>query len=56
MQAAMAEATAKGETAAQLLERLANILPDLDGSALTSALARSAFAARLAGQGGLDAS
>lgn len=56
MQAAMAEATAKGETAAQLLERLANILPEMDGSALTSALARSAFAARLAGQGGLDAS
>lgn len=56
MQAAMAEATAKGETAAQLLERLASILPEMDGSALTSALARSAFAARLAGQGGLDAS
>lgn len=54
MQAAMAEATANGETAAQLLERLANILPGLDGTALTNALARSAFAARLAGVGGLD--
>lgn len=55
MQAAMDEATARGETAAQLLERLSALAPQLDGSALTSALARTAFAARLAGQGGLDA-
>lgn len=52
IQAAMAQATAQGETAAQLLARLDKLLPAMDASALTDALARTAFAARLAGQGG----
>lgn len=56
MQAAMQEATAQGETAAQLLARLAALLPGMDGAGLTQALTRAAFTARLAGQGGLDAS
>lgn len=55
MQAAMAESAAQGETAAQLLDRLAALLPGMDGTAMTSALARAAFTARLAGQGGMGA-
>lgn len=55
IQAAMNEATAKGETAAQLLERLGRILPQMDGTALTAALTRTAFAAHLSGVGGVDA-
>lgn len=55
IQAAMNEATANGETAAQLLERLGRILPQMDATALTAALTRTAFAAHLAGVGGVDA-
>lgn len=54
IQAAMDEAAAKGETAAQLIARLPALLAQMDADALALALTRSAFTARLAGVAELD--
>lgn len=55
LQAAMDEATAAGETAAQLLARLPAVLADMDPAALAERLTRTAFAARLAAHAGIEA-
>lgn len=54
IQAAMDEAAAAGETAEQFLARLPALLEQMDVAALTAALGKAAFAARLAGRMGLD--
>ena len=55
LQAAIDEAVAKGESAAQLLERLPTLLESMSPEALTAALTRAAFTARLGGVAGLAA-
>ena len=55
IQAAIDESKAAGETAEQFIARLPALLDQLDPAALTAALARAAFAARIAGRAGLDA-
>lgn len=55
IQAAMDESAAAGETAEQFLARLPALLETMDPAALTAALGRAAFTARLAGRAGLDA-
>ncbi len=55
LQAAIDEAVAKGESAAQLLERLPALLESMSPEALAAALTRAAFTARLGGVAGLAA-
>lgn len=47
-------AAAAGETPERFRARLAELLPRLDASALAERLAQAMFAARLAGEAGLD--
>ncbi|MDP2786199.1 MAG: DUF935 domain-containing protein [Sulfurimicrobium sp.] len=54
VQAALDESHANGETAEQFLARLPELLQSMDPVALTEQLARSAFAARLMGEAGID--
>lgn len=54
LQAAIDQAVANGESAQQLLDRLPEILGQMDATALTAALARAAFTARLGGNAGFD--
>lgn len=49
----LADAAARGQTAAELLERLPELLAQLDADPLAQSLTRTAFAARLAGDAGL---
>lgn len=53
LQAALDESAAKGETAAQFIARLPELLSQFDADALSQALTRSAFTARLAGVAGV---
>lgn len=53
LQTAIDEAVANGETAAQLLERLPALLDTMAPEALTAALTRAAFTARLGGVAGV---
>ena len=48
------EAKSQGLTAGQLLDRLAEQLPDMDADPLAESLSRVAMAARLAGDAGID--
>lgn len=48
------EAIARGESAAAILARLPALLDEMDAAPLADALTRAAFAARLAGEAGLD--
>ncbi len=54
LQAVLNDAAAKGETAQQLLDRLPQLLAELDVEPLQEDLARTAFAARLGANAGLD--
>ena len=49
----LADAAARGQTAAELLERLPELLAQLDADPLAQSLTRTACAARLAGDAGL---
>ncbi|MBF9263573.1 DUF935 family protein [Acidovorax cattleyae] len=49
----LADAAARGLTAAELLARLPEVLAEMDAGPLAESLARTAFAARLAADGGL---
>lgn len=49
----LADAAARGETAAQLLARLPELLAQMDADPLAESLARTAFAARLAADAGI---
>ena len=49
----LADAAARGQSAAELLERLPELLTQLDADPLAQSLTRTAFAARLAGDAGL---
>ncbi len=53
VQALLTDAAARGQSAAELLERLPALLPTLDSANLAESLTRTAFAARLAGDAGL---
>lgn len=53
LQAALDDSVAKGESAAQLIARLPDLLADLDVDQLAQALTRSAFAARVGAAAGL---
>jgi phage gp29-like protein len=53
LQAALDDSAAKGETAAQFLARMPELLSQFDVDALSQALTRSTFTARLAGVAGL---
>lgn len=53
VQALLTDAAARGQSAAELLERLPGLLPTLDSANLAESLTRTAFAARLAGDAGL---
>lgn len=53
IQAAMSRAAEEGESAAQLIARLPQVIEAMDASALGERLGRAAFAARLAGEAGL---
>lgn len=53
IQAALDEAVAKGETAAQFLARLPGLLDKMPADKLAERMARAAFAARLMGEAGL---
>lgn len=53
--AALDQAIANGDTVADFQRRLADLLPQMDASALGNRLAMTAFVARLAGEAGLDA-
>ncbi|MEG0677186.1 MAG: hypothetical protein RR473_11135, partial [Comamonas sp.] len=48
------DAKAQGLTAGQLLDRLAEHLPDMNADPLAESLSRVAMAARLAGDAGID--
>jgi phage gp29-like protein len=54
LQAALSEAGANGETAAEFLARLPGLLPEMNAGPLAEALTRAAFTARLAGEAGID--
>jgi len=54
LQALLNDAAAKGETAQQLLDRLPQLLAELDVGPLQEDLARTAFAARLGANAGLE--
>lgn len=53
LQAALDDSAAKGETAAQFIARLPELLSQFDVDALSQALTRAAFTARLAGAAGV---
>ena len=53
LQAALDESVASGETAAQLIARLPNLLTQFNVDALAQALTRAAFTARLAAVAGV---
>lgn len=53
LQAALDESATKGETAAQFIARMPELLSQFDADALSQALTRSAFTARLAGVAGV---
>jgi phage gp29-like protein len=50
----LADAAARGQTAAELLARLPDLLAQLDADPLADSLTRAAFAARLGADAGLD--
>lgn len=50
----LADAAARGQTAAELLERLPELLAQLDADPLADSLTRAAFTARLAADAGID--
>ncbi|QPF76643.1 DUF935 family protein [Roseateles sp. DAIF2] len=54
LQAAIDEAVARGDTAAELLTRLPDVLAQMDDVALVKALTRAAFTARLAATAGVE--
>ena len=54
IRALLANAAARGQTAAELLERLPELLAQLDADPLAESLARTGFTARLAGDAGLS--
>lgn len=54
LQALLDDAAAKGETAQQLLDRLPQLLQELDADPLQGALTQTAFAARLAANAGIQ--
>jgi hypothetical protein len=54
LQAAIDQSIASGETAAQLIARLPQLLADLPVDALTQSLTHAAFTARLAGAAGIS--
>ena len=54
LEALLADAKQKGETAAQLLVRLPDVLAQMDTTALAEALAKMCFTGRLAGAAGID--
>ncbi|MCL1861797.1 MAG: DUF935 domain-containing protein [Proteobacteria bacterium] len=54
LEAAFAEAAAKGETAGDFIDRLPALLGQMDTDALQDALTRFCFAARLAGRAGVE--
>lgn len=54
LQAEMDAAMAAGETAAQFLARLPDVMNKLNVSGLTEHLTKAAFAARMAGEAGID--
>ena len=54
LQAFLEAAAQQGLTAAQVLERLPELLASMDDGALTTALARTAFAARAGFDAGFD--
>jgi len=51
----MQDAAAKGETAAELLARLPDVLGEMDTAALAGLLAKTTAAGRLAGNAGISA-
>ena len=53
IKALLAEAHARGQSAAELLARLPELLAQLETDSLATSLTRAAFAARLAGDAGL---
>ena len=53
LQAMLAAAAAQGLTAGQVLERLPELLPQLDTDPLAQSLTRTAFAARMAAEAGI---
>ncbi|MEI2422191.1 DUF935 family protein, partial [Arthrospira platensis SPKY2] len=55
LKAAIDEAKRNGETAEQLLARLPDLFAEMDIGPLTERLTQLSFAARLAGQAGLEA-
>ena len=50
----LADAAERGETAAELLARLPELLAQMDADPLAESLARTAFAARLGAQAGIE--
>jgi phage gp29-like protein len=50
----LADAAARGETAAELLARLPQLLAEMDADPLAESLARTAFVARLAANAGIE--
>ena len=54
LQAFLESAAQQGLTAAQVLERLPDLLARMDDGALTAALTRTAFAARAGFEAGFD--
>jgi len=53
IRALLADAAARGQSAAELLARLPELLPQLNADELATSLTRVAFAARLAGDAGM---
>jgi phage gp29-like protein len=54
LQAALDEAAANNETAAEFLARLPALLAEMDPNAMAEGLTQAAFIARLAGLAGLE--
>ena len=54
LQATIDAAVAAGETAEQLLQRLPQLLAELDTAPLAESLAQTAFAARIGANAGLE--
>jgi phage gp29-like protein len=52
--AEMEKALAAGETLEAFAARLPDLIPKLDAQPVTAAIAQAAFAARLAGEAGVD--
>jgi phage tail sheath gpL-like len=50
----MEKALAAGETLEAFAARLPDLIPKLDAQPVTAAIAQAAFAARLAGEAGVD--